>query len=43
MALHFTLEEFAERRQKTVEKMIEKELDGLLIFRTGEHVLSDRL
>ena len=33
MALHFTLEEFAERRQKTVEKMIEKELDGLLIFR----------
>jgi len=33
MALHFTIEELAERRKRTVEALEAKGLDGLLIFR----------
>jgi len=33
MALHFTVEEFAGRRQRAVEALAAQDLDGLLIFR----------
>ena len=33
MALHFRLEEFAERNQRTIEMLKNRQLDGLLIFR----------
>ena len=33
MALHFTREEFADRRQRTIELMQKRGLDGLLMFR----------
>lgn len=33
MAIHFTLEEFDQRKQNTLEQMKERGLDGLLIFR----------
>ncbi|HXP74969.1 MAG TPA: Xaa-Pro peptidase family protein [Stellaceae bacterium] len=33
MALHFTAEEFAERRRRTIAAMTEAKLDGLLMFR----------
>src|ERR1700693_5734130 len=33
MALHFSREEFAERRRRTIAAMAEAKLDGLLIFR----------
>ena len=33
MALHFTLEEYADRRQDTIDRLVERNLDGLLIFR----------
>ena len=33
MATHFTLEEFDQRKQNTLEQMQERGLDGLLIFR----------
>jgi Xaa-Pro dipeptidase len=33
MALHFTHEEFAERRQRACRKIVEAGLDGLLLFR----------
>lgn len=33
MALHFTVEEFAERRSRAISKMTEAGLDGLLLFK----------
>lgn len=33
MALHFTIEEFAERRKRVVQALAAQELDGLLMFR----------
>jgi Xaa-Pro dipeptidase len=33
MAVHFSREEFAERRRRTISAMTERELDGLLMFR----------
>jgi len=33
MALHFSAEEFAERRRRTPAAMAEAKLDGLLMFR----------
>jgi Xaa-Pro aminopeptidase len=33
MALHFSIEEFAERRRRAVGAMVEAKLDGLLMFR----------
>ena len=33
MALHFSAEEFAERRRRTIAAMIEAKLDGLLMYR----------
>ncbi len=33
MALHFTKEEFTERRQRTIEQLKKRQLDGLLMFR----------
>jgi len=33
MALHFSREEFTERRRRTIAAMVEAKLDGLLIFR----------
>jgi Xaa-Pro dipeptidase len=33
MAIHFSIEELADRRHRTIEKMVERELDGLLMFR----------
>jgi Xaa-Pro dipeptidase len=33
MALHFSLEEFAGRQQRTLALLAERKLDGLLLFR----------
>jgi len=33
MALHFTREEFAQRQQRTIEQLKNRQLDGLLMFR----------
>jgi Xaa-Pro dipeptidase len=33
MALHFSEDEFAERRRRTVDEMTARGLDGLLMFR----------
>ena len=33
MAIHFTKEEFSERKYKVVQELIKQNLDGLLIFR----------
>ena len=33
MALHFSLEEFAQRNRRTVEALRSRKLDGLLMFR----------
>jgi Xaa-Pro dipeptidase len=33
MALHFSREEFAQRQQRTIEQLKERQLDGLLMFR----------
>ena len=33
MAIHFTLEEFLNRKSKVIEEIKKKNLDGLLIFR----------
>ncbi len=33
MVLHFTLEEYGDRRQRTIDRLVERNLDGLLMFR----------
>ena len=33
MALHFSRQEYAQRRQKTIEALQDRQLDGLLMFR----------
>ncbi len=33
MALHFAIEEYADRRRRTIDRLVEQNLDGLLIFR----------
>ena len=33
MALHFTREEYNHRRQRTIDGLVDRDLDGLLMFR----------